>query len=103
MRDTLRVDDICGTAHKHRSPPKRLGSLQPTKNITWDYSDVNKTTAQKRRQVITRITDPLEPIYEFKRDDGSKFFSKLENKRSSMPDTHKKNLVESYYETSAIR
>lgn len=37
----------------------------------WQYSlDVTKTTAQKRRMKLTRETNPNDPKYEFRRNDG---------------------------------
>lgn len=62
-----------GTKHKYLRSDKNYGALiNPNeRNLSWDYSDVTKTTAQKRRMNLTRVTNPLEPVYEYKYKDGS--------------------------------
>lgn len=41
------MDDIVGTKHKYKIPNKNYGNLIPPneRNLSWDYSDINKTTA----------------------------------------------------------
>ena len=71
----MRVDDINGLKHKKPSPERNYGCYANDNilKISWDYSDVNKSTAQKRRIKLDRTTNPLSPKYNFKRKDGTNF------------------------------